>query len=133
MIDNKIYNIRANELNNIRQEAETMGAYLVEIQGEETQSWDDYLDKIEVAFRFPNEWRVTIDGYIDWMQDLAWLEQDSYILLIHDYPQFLIQALETRKMVMEIFDNVILPWWQTDVEKYCIDGKAKSFNIYLVS
>jgi len=132
MIENKVCNITADELNSIRQEAKAVDAHLVEIQGNEIQSWDEYLNKIEIAFQFPNEWRVNIDGYNDWMCDLDWLRKESYVLIIHDYSEFLTQNLECKEMIMEIFCDLILPWWQKDVEKYVVNGRSKPFNVYLV-
>jgi len=132
MIENKVCSIAADELNRIRQEAKAIDAHLVEIQGDEIQSWDEYLDKIEIAFQFPNKWRVNISGYCDWMTDLDWLGKKSYILIIHDYSKFLMQDLECKKMIMEIFNDEILPWWQKNIEKYVINGKSKPFNVYLV-
>ena len=28
--------------------------------------------------------------------------------------------------------NKILPWWESDVEKHVVDGKVKSFQVYIV-
>jgi len=133
MIKNNIYNITIFELDDIRKNAKINNDHLVEIQGKEIQSWDEYLDVIEIVYKFPTGWRVNIHGYIDWMLDLDWLGKNSYILIIHDYSDFLKQNMETKKMVMEIFEEEILPWWQSDVEKYCAGGKAKPFNVYLVN
>jgi len=66
------------------------------------------------------------------MTDLDWLGKKSYILIIHDYSKFLMQDLECKKMIMEIFNDEILPWWQKNIEKYVINGKSKPFNVYLV-
>lgn len=132
MIENKVHCIAANELDKIRQEASAADAHLVEIQGKEIQSWDDYLDKIEVAFQFPNEWRVNISGYIDWMKDLYWLGKESYVLIIHDYSEFLMQDLKRKELIMEIFVDELLPWWQKDVELHVTGWSPKPFNVYLV-
>jgi len=134
MIENKIYSITADELDRIRQEANTTDAHFVEIQGSEIQSWDEYLDKIEVAFQFPNEWRVNISGYCDWMKDLDWLGKESYVLIIYDYSKFMAQDLKCKELIMEIFSDEILPWWQSIDEEKLFNGWAvKSFNVYLVN
>jgi len=132
MIENKVYSINVDELDKVRQEANTSVGHLAEIHGQEIQSWDEYLDKIEVAFQFPSKWRVNLHGYVDWMKDLDWLGKESYILIIHDYSSFLLQDLECKELVMEIFNDEILPWWQKDVALYVAGWKPKRFNIYLV-
>jgi len=134
MLENKVCNITVDELNRIKQEANAVAAHLVEIHGREIQSWDEYLDKIEVAFQFPNEWRVNISGYCDWMKDLNWLGKESYVLIIHDYSSFLVHDLKCKELVMEIFNDEILPWWQSTDEGKLFNGWAiKPFNIYLVN
>ena len=132
MIENKIYSITTHELESVRQEASASTTHLAEIQGSEIQSWDEYLDKIEVLYQFPNEWRVNISGYCDWMLDLDWLGKEGYVLIIHDFSKFLVQDAKCKELVMEIFVDEILPWWQEDVEKYVAGWKPKPFNIYLV-
>ena len=132
MIKNRVHNIDVDKLDRVRQEARAVSAHLVELQGKDIQSWDNYLDRIEVAFQFPNEWRVNISGYCDWMKDLDWLCKESYVLIIHNYTEFLMQNLECKELIMEIFNDEILPWWQIDVEKYVAYWKPKPFNVYLV-
>jgi len=133
MVENRIYSITTHELSRVRQEASASTAHLAEIQGSEIQSWDEYLDKIEVLYQFPNEWRVNIDGYCDWMTDLDWLDKESYVLIIHDYSQFLKRDIKCKELVMEIFKDDILPWWQsTDEGKLYSGWGIKPFNIYLV-
>jgi len=129
---NGIHNITVDDIERIKRDAIVTDAHLVEIHGKDIQSWDDYLNKIQVGFLFPNGRRVNIDGYNDWMQDLAWLGAESYVLVIHEYSEFLTHDAGCKEMIMEIFRDLILPWWQADVEKYCAGGKAKPFNVYLV-
>jgi len=132
MIDNKIKSISTCELIEVREKAKNAGSHVVELQGKDIQSWDDYLDKMEIAFQFPNKWRVNIQGYIDWMKDLDWIKNDSFALIIHDYQEFLTQNVDTKKMVMEIFSEELLPWWQAEIEEFMSGANAKSFNIYLI-
>ena len=74
----------------------------------------------------------SLASYNDWMKDLDWFGKDSYILIIRNYKSFLANDLPLKEMIMEGFRDYILPWWQEDVEKYVVEGKAKPFNIYLV-
>ena len=133
MIQNKIYHVSVDDVIKIVQEAKNSdNSHIVEISGAEIQSWEDYICKIEEAFSFPTPWTRTIDSYDDWMRDLDWLGKDSYILVIHDYKNFLGQDLSLKKTIMEGFSDLILPWWQNEVEICAVGDKAKPFNIYLV-
>ena len=133
MIQNKVYKIDVEEVAEILQRVQgSVNSYLVEICGNEIQSWEDYINKIEVAFRFPTQCTNNIDGYNDWMRDLDWLGKDSYVLIIHGYKKILKRNPDLKKIIMEDFANLILPWWQEEVESCVVEGKAKSFNVYLV-
>ena len=101
------------------------------IDGRKAKTWKDYLRQIETLFQFPTT-NDNFDGYTDWMQDLSWLNKDAYALFIWDYDEFMCIEENNKKVVMSIFSEQILPWWQQDVELYCVGGKPKEFNVYLV-
>lgn len=133
MFQNKIHNSNISCVEKMLQESKIKkNLHLVEIQGKEIQSWKEYISKIENTFKLPREWVNTIDGYNDWMRDLEWLEKDEYMLIIYDYKSFLEQDPLLKKIIMDGFDNLILPWWQEEVERCAVDGKAKRFNVYLI-
>ena len=81
-------------INNIKTSS---NSHIVEVNGQEIQSWDDYIRVIECAFRLPNKWTNNLDGYNDWMRDLEWLEKDSYVLIIRDFDSFLRQDCLLKK------------------------------------
>ena len=66
------------------------------------------------------------------MRDLSWIESDSFILCITNYDDFLSTNLEEKKIIMNMFQNTILPWWDEEVVKFVVDGERKKFNIFIV-
>jgi len=133
MLQNKIHHVDAIEASKIIQEAwSSTSLHLVELQGKEIQSWVDYISRIENAFKFPTKCEDIMDRYFDWIRDLEWLGKDGYVLIIHDFKSFLKLDLPLKKMIIDDYAEIILPWWQEDVEKYVGNGKAKPFNIYLI-
>ena len=106
--------------------------YLVEIDGKQIQSWEDYISIIETNFKLPTPCLDSVDRYLDWMRDLSWLKKEEFILIITNYSLFLKNNSELRKQIIDDFADVILPFWQDGVEKVVVDGKSKSFIVYLV-
>ncbi|KPG72145.1 hypothetical protein AEQ18_02390 [Enterococcus sp. RIT-PI-f] len=72
------------------------------------------------------------DSYTDWMTDLSWIDNQCFCIVIEDYANFLKNDAEAKKIVIEIFEEDILPYWQKDVMKTVVDGKPRLFNVYLV-
>lgn len=105
--------------------------YVAVVDGKENQDWNSYRDTIERLFRFPTT-QNNYDGYSDWMRDLSWFDVDGFILFILNYDEFLSNDLLTKEIIMNMFRNTILPWWEEDVEKYVVGGEKKYFNIFIV-
>jgi len=131
MIKNKIIYTRVENIINIQQYAKVNNYHFAELCGNEIQSWDEYINLIESKFCFPT--KVNVHGYVDWMKDLDWLNKDGYILIIKQYNEFLQNDISTKKLVIELFKESILPWWEKDIELYVGNGIAKNFTLYLIN
>jgi hypothetical protein len=130
---NRIYNVSFKEITPVVETLKSLpNTHLVEIDGNNIQSWKEYIAVIENGFKFPTSCIDTMCGYSDWIRDLEWLKKDAYSLVIYDYNKFLRKDKALKRIIMEDFRDSILPWWQEDVVKYVVEGKAKQFNIYLV-
>ena len=105
--------------------------HVVVIDGKENQDWDSYKKSIEKLFKFHSP-IVNLPSYVDWMQDLMWLNVDGFILGITNYDKFLSKDLRYKEWVMESFRDVILPWWEEDVEKHCVGGEKKYFGVFII-
>ncbi|MCL2013116.1 MAG: hypothetical protein FWG75_10070 [Cystobacterineae bacterium] len=105
--------------------------FLAEIDGNMATHLSAYLSWASKRFGFPRP-ASKIDAYNDWMRDLSWLEKEGYALIIYNYKNFLQQEWAHKKAIMEEFVETILPWWQGEIEKFCVGGKAKPFNVYAV-
>ena len=123
---------------------------LVELQGKELETWQQYAVEIGRKLNFPamhqeSESEYSPDVYLDWIRDLLWFEEvEEFAIIIYDYAQFLRREKGNirqgaysaytldKDMVVCSFVDAVLPWWDGDVEKYCVGGKAKPFNVYLV-
>ena len=105
--------------------------YIVIIDGKENKDWDSYRDTIERLFKFPTK-KNNYDGYSDWMRDLSWFDVDEFALFIINYDEFLSDDLKSKKIIMNMFRDTILPWWDEDVEKYVVEGRKRKFNVFII-
>ena len=133
MIVNRIYQISEKEfVEIISRSKQKQRIHIVELDGSKIQKWKDYIEIIEEKYEFPTTCIDSIDRYMDWMRDLQWLQCEEYIMAIHNVKSFLSGDPKANKIVMDGFGNSILPYWQEEVEKCCVGGKAKPFNVYLI-
>lgn len=131
---NMIYEIDNHESQIIRSELKKdESIHLVVIDGREIQSWIPFLEKMISEFELPmldND--RNINGYFDWMRDLDWLGKAGYVLFIENYNEFMKEDLKMAKKIIDDFKNCILPFWDSEVERVVVEGKAKRFDVYLV-
>lgn len=131
-MNNKIYYVSQNEIKGIQEHFQKNTSYYVAVMdGSSINTLNDYLDTMNRLFKFPVP-SDGVDGYLDWIRDLSWLNKDGYVLIIKNYNQFLCNDIELRKSIIQDFEEIILPFWQEDVEKVVVEGKAKPFIVYFV-
>lgn len=126
--------------------------FLVEINGLEIQSEQEWLYAISESFHFPvfskkekkyinwykgfnkspTDLKINWNIYDDWMTDLDWLGKEAYMIIIYNYYQLLSKYPESKLYIINNFKNMILPWWEKDVVDCVVGGKTKPFNVYLV-
>ncbi|MDR0299022.1 MAG: hypothetical protein LBI13_02915, partial [Streptococcaceae bacterium] len=58
--------------------------------------------------------------------------KDGYVLIIRNYKDFLKQDPKKKEIVIDEFKNNILPFWEEEVTRTVVGGKAKPFNVYIV-
>ena len=107
--------------------------FVVEMDGERIQSSEDYLELAWLAFKFPYpDEEPSWDGYNDWISDLTWIDADGFALFIHNFTKFMKKDYREKAAFVEHFRDFILPFWEDEVTKVFVGGKAKPFNVYLV-
>ena len=130
-MQNKI--IPAPSVNAVKKElAPARDVFLVEIDGARCPCLPEYLRTISAAFSFPTQ-PSGLDGCNDWLRDLTWLDAGLKIaIVIEHFSQFLKEDLAAKKYVLEDFEHLILPWWETDVSSHVVDGRPRMFSVYLI-
>ncbi len=132
-IDNKI--IRTTEMNYLKELKvikSNSKVFLLELDGLEIKEWYDYIEIVEKAFQFPTSCLNSIDCYLDWLRDLSWLDYDAFIILIKHSEKFLENQQQLKKQILDDFQEVVMPFWQSEVKEVVVGGKTKIFNVYLI-
>ena len=52
--------------------------------------------------------------------------------IFENYDGFLKDDLSSKDLFLEILEEDVLPWWESDVENHVVGGKVKSFQVYIV-
>ena len=118
------------------------------------------LEKIYLMFKFSGYFNLNIDGKtvqsekdavqilaegfnIDDLQDGNWdalsdrLQRSNYIhperinIFINNSRDLFIKDERSKNIFLEILSDTV-SWWEEDVERYIVDGKRKTFNVYLL-
>lgn len=120
-------------IQNARKEPQTV---LIEMQGKDIQTSDDYIDEAEKIFHFPSPCEGNANRYLDWIRDLTWFDDEycrsRYVFVIYNFSIMLSKNAFTKNEIICDFEEIILPWWDGEVEKHVVDGKRKIFDVYLV-
>lgn len=133
MIENKVEVVSIEDIKAIKKNVTSDAKiFLAEVNGSTIHSWEDFISEMQDKFKFPTPCFDSVDRYLDWMRDLGWLEYEKYILVINDSKLFLQGKPELKNEIFSDFRNIILPFWQEEVEEVIVGGKAKSFMVYLV-
>ena len=134
MIRNKIHIANTSEINELKRSImKNNNIRLVEISGNTISSWEEYAAELERQLKFPTSCIRSVDIYLDWIQDLSWIDENELIIIIYDFDRFIESNPSLKNEIISDFEEVILPFWESEVEKCVVGGKAKSFNVYLAN
>jgi len=106
--------------------------FVAEINGKNIKNMDDYLSAVWKAFRFPQTGYVNYYAYLDWIRDLDWLKTDAYIFAIRDFQTFMDKSPKEKEIILKSLENTVIPWWNSEIEKFQVGGMVKPFKVYLV-
>ena len=107
--------------------------FVAELDGRAVKTRFDYFSAIDKAFQFPTSSAGNWDSYLDWIRDLTWLPDGEITLIIQHYANFLEDNPEDKKMLVEDFEDTILPFWEEEVTHVVVEGKPRHFMVYLVN
>lgn len=106
--------------------------FIVEIDGKQCVHLIDYLNEMSECLQFPIKAKG-LDGYNDWMRDLSWIKAQQIVILISNYRDFLREDIPSKEAVIKDFNQLILPWWESETNDFVSDGEVKEMTIYIAS
>lgn len=130
MIKNEISRVNTTDILELEKNAKKNECYIVNIQGNNIQTKKSFLELMAEKFLLPDS--TGWDSFTDWMTDLSWIDNPCFCIIIKDYTDFLKKDTESKEIVMEIFKENILPFWENGVTQTVVEGKPRSFKVYLV-
>lgn len=131
-MSNTLRKISASEVEAIKKTLASEDFLVAEIDGQKCQSLKEYLKDISDIFEFPMR-PSGLDGYNDWICDLTWISADKKIaIIITCFSEFLKNDTISKSYITDDFEHIILPWWDSDVLNHVVNGKRRTFIVYLV-
>ena len=123
---NKIHYITKLEL----QDLLTFSGFVAIFDGKQIQNKEELFHFFEKIVGLPdaNNW----SSITDWLTDLSWIKAEEYSFIFENYDSFLKDDLSSKVLFLEILEEDVLPWWESDVEKHVVGSKVKSFQVYIV-
>ena len=115
----------------IKTRIDSEDCFLATLDGSTTQSKASLLEAMAQLFELPDN--TGWDSLIDWMCDLSWLQMPRYCLAVDNYSELLKDDSKTKEQFIDILKNIILPYWEDDVEKIMSGGTPRSFVVFLIN
>lgn len=106
---------------------------IVMLEGSKIKSKRDFFSAIEQSLNFPGKCEGLFSRFDDWITDLGWLEKGKGICIaINSFLEFLSDDIEFKNMLLEDFEEDILPFWENEVVNVIKGGSPRSFVVVLI-
>ena len=69
---------------------------------------------------------------MDWIRDLTWIEEENIVIVINYFKDFLCDDQRDKQFVLDSFREIVFPWWESEVCEHMVEGKPRSFMVYVV-
>ena len=105
--------------------------FAIELEGSTIHDRADFFHVISRECGFPFACNG-FDGYLDWIRDLSWINQNRIAIIIRERDKFMTDDIEGLGIFYETMLNVVFPWWDHEVVDCVVGGKAKEFSVFLL-
>ena len=132
---NEIIRISRSAFESIKTKTDSNKTYLVELDGKKTTSSTEFFDFMSKAYNFSvadGSWGKNWAAFNDMMTDLSWINHENHIFAIYSFDKMLSDNATEKTTFLRAFNEHILPFWEQEVLQVVIDGKIKSFLVYII-
>ncbi|MGC6768260.1 barstar family protein [Enterococcus sp. LJL51] len=130
-MENKIYKVNNKEFSVLKNaRIKNKNIKIAILNGEELCSKSMFIQEMIRQFNLPMKNTNNFDGFLDWMRDLEWIHEQEIVVVIYNFDNCIEDS--GKKEIIKMFGQMILPFWEKEVEEVVMGGKRRNFNVYLV-
>mgnify|MGYP000868377209 FL=1 len=101
------------------------------IDGKKVQSERDAIEILANSFNIDDLQDGNWDALFDRLQRSNYIHPERINIFINNSRDLFIKDENSKNTFLEILSDIV-SWWEEDVERYIVDGKRKTFNVYLL-
>lgn len=101
------------------------------IDGKKVQSERDAIEILANSFNINDLQDGNWDALSDRLQRSNYIHQERINIFLNNSNDLFIKDVNSKNTFLEILSDTV-SWWEEDVERYIVDGKRKTFNVYLL-
>ena len=101
------------------------------IDGKKVQSERDAIEILANSFKINDLQDGNWDALSDRLQRSNYIHPERINIFINNSRDLFIKDERSKNIFLEILSDTV-SWWEEDVERYIVDGKRKTFNVYLL-
>lgn len=101
------------------------------IDGKKVQSERDAIEILAKSFNIDDLQDGNWDALSDRLQRSNYIHPERINIFINNSRYLFIKDENSKNTFLEILSDTV-SWWKEDVERYIVDGKRKTFNVYLL-
>ncbi len=130
IMGNKISFVDKVELVSLKERLNDLNYFVVTVPGKKVRTFRQYLNFMGKKFKMPDY--AGFAAYSDWMTDLSWIPNQKIAVIINKYDFFMNKNPKLKRLIMDSFEDDILPFWEKDVVQFMVGGKPRIFEVYIV-
>ena len=101
------------------------------IDGKKVQSERDAIEILANSFNIDDLQDGNWDALFDRLQRSNYIHPERINIFLNNSRDLFIKDANSKNTFLEILSDTV-SWWEEDVERYIVDGKRKTFNVYLL-
>ena len=101
------------------------------IDGKKVQSERDAIEILANSFNIDDLQDGNWDALFDRLQRSNYIHPERINIFINNSKYLFIKDENSKNTFLEILSDTV-SWWKEDAERYIVDGKRKTFNVYLL-